>query len=335
MKLHGQRGNYSGSVLLWPLIATLVLTAMYWGMESSGIANSDDILRMVTVQDLLGGQSWFDPVQYRLGLETGTLMHWSRLVDAPIALIYQLSFIVTGSDAIAQTVAKTLWPAMMLFLALSGLTFAAKRIGRDDMIGPVVLIGAVSFFSIGIFSKGSLDHHNIQVALSVWLVALILPASNETRAHGLAGVVAVLMLAIGMETLPYVAIAGLWVAGRFFLGLLDSHTAKAFGLSLTVSAIAVLILTVAPGSYFSAYCDAYSIFHVAMAGIGGLGLAVTAYALATSTQSRTAGLLLTAMMTGGVLFFVFPQCLADPLASLDPKLGTFWLEGVIENALHI
>ena len=39
-------------------------------------ADNDDIMRLVEVRDLLGGQSWFDMMQYRLGLADGTLMHW-------------------------------------------------------------------------------------------------------------------------------------------------------------------------------------------------------------------------------------------------------------------
>jgi len=50
-------------------------------------SDDDDVMRLVEVRDLLAGQSWFDLTQYRLGLDGGTLMHWSRLIDLPIAVL--------------------------------------------------------------------------------------------------------------------------------------------------------------------------------------------------------------------------------------------------------
>ncbi len=50
-------------------------------------ADNDDVMRLIEVRDLLGGQGWFDLMQYRLGLGDGTLMHWSRLIDLPLAKV--------------------------------------------------------------------------------------------------------------------------------------------------------------------------------------------------------------------------------------------------------
>ena len=51
------------------------------------LPDSDDAMRLVQVRDLLAGQPWYDLMQYRLGAEPGPLMQWSRLVDAPIAVL--------------------------------------------------------------------------------------------------------------------------------------------------------------------------------------------------------------------------------------------------------
>src|SRR5690349_7387974 len=47
--------------------------------------STDDAMRLVEVRDLLAGQSWFDLVQHRLDPPAGSPMHWSRLIDAPLA----------------------------------------------------------------------------------------------------------------------------------------------------------------------------------------------------------------------------------------------------------
>ena len=48
--------------------------------------STDDAMRLVEVRDLLAGQGWFDLTQYRLSPPGGVAMHWSRLVDVPLAV---------------------------------------------------------------------------------------------------------------------------------------------------------------------------------------------------------------------------------------------------------
>ena len=330
---HKITGNPAFSGALLPALAgTFVIYAIniatYTG---TGIPNADDVMRLVTLRDLLAGQSWFDPVQHRLGLESGTLMHWSRLVDAPLMGFYALALMLTGNVETAETFAKFAWPATTLFIALLGVNLACNRLTRPQMRIPATIIATVCFMTIGIFGPGALDHHNIQVALSIWLFALLLPsATGSVGAHIGAGVTAVIMLAIGMETLPYVTVAGVWVAGAFLIGTVSPAAVFAFGMSFGVSSIALLFLTVDPAHYFAEYCDAYSLFHLGMCSAGGFGLAV-ASRFSETVSSRATGLVATACVVGTTLLLAFPQCLSNPLSSLDPLLVEFWLDGVVET----
>src|SRR5579872_6829055 len=47
--------------------------------------STDDAMRLAQVRDLLAGQSWYDLTQWRMNVPFGLPMHWSRLIDAPIA----------------------------------------------------------------------------------------------------------------------------------------------------------------------------------------------------------------------------------------------------------
>ena len=318
-------------VVLLALAGAAGVTGLQLAQSSGGgIPNADDAARLVEVRDLLAGQGWFDLTQYRLGLEGGTLMHWSRLVDAPIAAIIRLAETVTGSRELAETIAKALWPAFLLFAALSAIGHGLARTGRSDAVPAAVLIGAVALMTTGVFSPGALDHHNGQVALALWLAACLLPGTGPVRHHGLAGAIAALMLGIGMETLPHVTVAGLAVALGYLLQTVPPAAARAFGLSLAMTAGAILVATVAPARWSTATCDAFSVFHLAMAACGGLGLAATAL-VARTLPVRLSGLAATGILTGAVALAAFPQCLANPLASLDPRLIAFWLEGVVET----
>src|SRR4051812_48296407 len=88
------------------LIAALVTVAVsacsgFRELTNAG-GDNDSLLRLVEVRDMLAGQGWFDLHQYRMGLEGGFVMHWSRLVDAPIAAIILAVTALTGSTALAE-----------------------------------------------------------------------------------------------------------------------------------------------------------------------------------------------------------------------------------------
>lgn len=318
------------AAFLLALAATAFVTAMGWRAAGTGLPNSDDLMRLVEVRDLLAGQGWFDLAQYRLGLEGGTVMHWSRLVDAPIAAIIVAVNAVTGDMALAESAAKFLWPAVTAFLATVALMAGCIRTGNRDAMVPAAIIGAVALWSVGVFSPGALDHHNIQAALALWLLALLLPGRGLAGAHAAAGVVAVLMLAIGMEVLPYVVTAGAVVSISFLLGTTAAPAVRAFGLAAAAAAALVFVATIAPDNYGTAACDAFSSFHLVAAMIGGLGLAGATLFSGTAAR-RFAGLAVTSAVLFAAVAAFFPNCLENPLSALDPELRTFWLDGVVET----
>ena len=77
------------------------------GFPTLAAANGDNdsLLRLVEIRDLIGGQGWFDLHQYRMGPAGGFVMHWSRLVDAPIAAIIFAVTALTGKLATGETFA--------------------------------------------------------------------------------------------------------------------------------------------------------------------------------------------------------------------------------------
>ena len=80
-----------GAPTILVLVARFLMASDYVGRDN------DDVMRLVQVRDLLAGQSWFDLTQARLGLEGGTLMHWSRLIDLPIAALISVFRPIVGT----------------------------------------------------------------------------------------------------------------------------------------------------------------------------------------------------------------------------------------------
>ncbi|MEN0001260.1 MAG: hypothetical protein AAF940_10270, partial [Pseudomonadota bacterium] len=149
------------------------------------------------------------------------------------------------------------------------------------------------------------------------------------RDAALSGLACALMLTIGMETLPYVAMLGLWVAASFAFQFVSRQKAGAFGLGLASATLALYPALVAPSQWADRACDAFSSFHLALALCGGIGLAVSTLSSHRGMQWTLLGV--TAVAGVSVLVGFFPHCLANPLADLPPLLREFWLEGVVET----
>jgi hypothetical protein len=295
-----------------------------------GLPNSDNFTRLAEVRDLMSGQGWFDLMQYRLGALPGVEMHWSRLIDAPIAALIWLGELVLPAHG--ETFAGYAWPFAAMLIALAAILYGFRRVLPAAPLLPACVIGAFSLMGGGVFTPGSFDHHNMQTGLALWLIALLLPGPGSVRNHVTAGLAAAAMLAIGIETLPYVVIAGLFVALSLAADDETAKSARAFGLSLAISIAALFLALVGPNHYFSAACDSFSLFQLTAAGCGGLMLALVAHVCGTpgTARFRFAGMTSIGVLLGLLLIAAFPHCIANPLASIDPRIKRFWLDSVIE-----
>jgi len=330
-----------GNDLAFAFVATLVMVAVsalggFRDLTDAG-GDNDSLLRLVEVRDMLAGQGWFDLHQYRMGVEGGFVMHWSRLVDAPLAAIILAASALTGSVAMAETVAEVLWPALLFGLALLFTIRAARSFAGAAAVLPSVVIGAAALHFIGIFSPGSLDHHNVQLTLTMACLSLLLDAPVRRWAALLAGLCAALTLAVGMETAPYVATIGACVALLFVAdpgG--ERRIARDFGLGFAGVSGLVFVTTVAPSAWGQPQCDAFSTVQFVVAALAGCGLAaVASIGVANATMGRRLTALgLLALALAAVMVLLFPQCLAAPYAELDPRLGQIWL-GHIQEAQSI
>ncbi|MCX7305570.1 MAG: GtrA family protein [Hyphomicrobiales bacterium] len=314
-------------------LAVLAIGAAGALRQLAGNADNDSTLRLVEVRDLIAGQGWFDLHQYRMGLDGGLLMHWSRLVDAPIAAIILVVRAITGSQAAGETAALIFWPLILFGIALYLLLRIARSIGGEEAVFPALVLSTATLYYGGAFGAGSLDHHNIQLVLMLATVSLLLRTGDERRSAGLAGLCCVLMLAIGMETVPYVAAAGLAVGGWFLVkGEAAAGVAAAFGAVFAAASAVVFVATVPSMQWWVAYCDAYSVAQFSLGVVAGAGLWAVASipALRTSLARRATALALLGVTVGGVAAVWFPQCLGDPYAGLPLMLRSYWLDAVDE-----
>ena len=331
------RNRRTPHILLGDMAAALACIALYGllltatrlvtGLEFP--ADNDSMLRLVVVRDLINGQGWFDPQLTRMGLEGGFPMHWSRLVDAPIAAII-LAGNALGLDG--EAVAAAVWPLGLMALALFAVIRAARAYGGDAATLPAAIIGTVTFYSVSIFSIGQFDHHNVQLTLALFLLLAFLHDRKPLRRGLLAGFMAAGMLAVGMETTHFVAAAGAGAVLVFVLeGAGGRRFAGGFGLAFAGGLSAAFFSTIGPAAWGTAACDALSSVHLVLGAFAGIGLAVIAGI--SANRGPVSRVLLSGalgILIGVAAVTLYPQCLAAPYAGLDPLLHDFWLDHVVE-----
>lgn len=294
-------------------------------------ADNDDVMRLVEVRDLIGGQSWFDLMQYRLGLEGGTLMHWSRLIDLPIANLIML-FSLFMDPVLAEASALFVWPLLTTLPVLYALALGGGILGGTA--GRWIGLALAFLFVLGInrFQPGSIDHHNVQLGLIATIAACLILPGRSPIAHALAGVAAALAIAIGAETTPHIAIVASVVAVQWlWLGQDMKAAASAFALAMAAALTAAFFATVPPAHYGMVVCDALSTGFYAL-GVVGAGVFFVAVA---AVSGRGFAARLTALggvgaVTIGFTLLIAPHCLGNPLATLDPLLVGMWLNNVTE-----
>ena len=322
-----------GAGLLLFLALTLPKLIQVW--TTGAFLNPDDAMRAVEVRDFMGGQGWFDLVPHRLSPNQPFVMHWSRLIDAPLAaMVWLFALVLQPADA---ELAMRIVEPVLLFMAALWLMLGIMRdlIGTRAML-PAALLLASSIEFVGNFLPGHIHHHAAQATLLLGTARLTLAGLQRERAGwtaSLAGIGIAFSLGIGLQSLPFmIGVAAIFAADWAWRGESRGPAMAGFGAGLTAGAVAVFLLDVPPSLYAQGSCDAFSAAHLIAASLGGMGLLALA-SLPTVKSSRNLRFLCLAALGAsvvGVLHATYPACLHDPMAGVDPVLRDRWLADVGE-----
>jgi hypothetical protein len=318
------------AVLCWAATAAVMLLTGF-AQVGQAFPDTDDAMRLAEIRDFLAGQGWFDVTQARLD-PPGVVMHWSRLVDLPMALMIEALTPLAG-PAGAERITMALWPPLTLLPAMLGLAFAAREIGGTAAAIAGAVMAATCIAVHPLFAPGRIDHHNVQIASTMILVASTLAAVRAPRAAIVAGLSAAFMLAVGMETLAYVGIAAavfaLRVAGE---GAPARDAAVRFGLALSLGTALLFVVTVPVSRWTVPVCDALGPNIAALAVLGGAGLAAAARILpaAAGPAARWGGVATAGIAALAAFAAMDPACLKGPYGAIDPRIVPIWLESIPE-----
>lgn len=312
--------------LIWLLTCAAFVVYRWSAIQWFGLGDTDDNMRMMQVRALLDGQGWFDLRQYRLNPPTGADIHWSRFVDLPIAALVLITKPLLGA-AVAERVAVTLAPMIPLGVAFAGLGLTARR-----LVAPGAFVLAAGIFvtfitAMTMFMPLRIDHHGWQLALLTLLLAG-LADSNAVRGGVTVGVATALSLVIGLETLPWLAVAGAGVGLRWILDPGQSTRLKGYSLALG-GGIAAGFLIFASEANRVPRCDALTPIWVSVMMLAAAG----AFLLSSlDIRQRLWRLALAGLLGLGIVAYLalaWPDCLGRP-EQVSPELQRVWLSNVSE-----
>jgi hypothetical protein len=315
--------------LAW-LLVLVQLMAYFWTMTGYTLPDTDDAMRLVEVRGFLAGQGWFDLHQARVAPPAGFDLHWSRLLDAGLAGLYLL-FRLFADPALAERLMLALWPVLWLIPIMGGAAAIAWRIAGREAACVVLLLAVFSIPGMGQFRPGRIDHHNAQAALAVLVVAATVWSDRRRFAAVLAGAITGLALAIGLESLPVLALCGAAFGVRYVLDPEAAAPLRAYGLSLAAGTLAAFLVSVGPDHWTASVCEQLAINSTAAVMLAGLGVALASARPVQQRLSTRAATLVAAAAAAAALGLWFePRCIGGPFAIMDPTVRALWLMDISE-----
>ena len=319
------------SILLYILGLTSV--------RSGELTDSDCYLRLVRVQNLYNGGSWYDPVLLRINPPYGQTYHWTRPLDilllagaAPIALFTNFKSALFWWGVIISPV--------LLIATLIALQWATKPVLSGE---GTFLVGLVFIFQLVIFTSyeaGRPDHHSLLIlvfVLSVGLTLRMIAKPFDVRLCYIAGAVSGFSMWISVESMLPTCIV-LMVFSLLWIMENDDYLSKNlyYAIALFATIGISLVLERAWFSLLVKEYDRLSIVHFSIFGfiaLAWIALAMlNAYTLIFRTRAnRLLSFVVCTTILALVVFLSFPKFYNGPFVGIDPRLIHIWLSKIIDT----
>ena len=319
------------AAIAWAFCAAGMLWLYHGAFPSLAFRDPDDAMRLVQVRDWLNGHAFWDISQHRVNPPHGGPMHWSRIVDIPIAGLILMLRPIFGA-AVAEMLACVIVPLLLLGGLVAATFVAARRIGGDRLALLCVAMLVTSPSILIQFTPLRIDHHGWQIMLaSVALCGLVDP--RPLRGGVVAGLALALWLQISSEALPYAALFCAIFAIRQWITREEAPRFAGFAIVLGSVALPLLMALRGPGAILARQCDALSYVYVWPLVVLTIVTAIALRLLGTETTTRRLGVMAAG---GGAAFATFlltggPCLSGDPFAALGPVAYRIWYLQVMEG----
>jgi hypothetical protein len=313
-------------VLVWLSFCAWMIFEGWNNIRWFGLGDTDDNMRIMQVRALLHGQGWYDLRDYRLNPPFGANIHWSRLVDLPIAgLILGLRPFLGGAGA--ERMAVAIAPLLPYLLLLFSIALTARRL-LGPAAYPLAFLGLFFAGSTnGMFTPERIDHHGWQLALLALSISAI---ADPKRVRGglTLGFSSALSLAIGLEMIIYLALAGVAAVLFWVDNAEERERLRAYAVSLG-GATALSFLIFGSNDNWYAVCDALSPVWLSDALVGSALMFALASGSPADWRRRLALACVAGIAIAGFHALTWPHCL-QRLEGVSPEVERLWLSHVKE-----
>jgi hypothetical protein len=311
----------------WVIVAIVLVIQKANAIHWFALGDTDDNMRFDQVRDWLAGQSWYDLRQYRMNPPGGFSIHWSRLVDLPLAGLILLFKPIVGTQ-LAYRWACAIAPMLPMLLAMMMLAVTVRRLVHRWAYVLALPLLMFAGDAMGMWAPLRIDHHGWQLAFLMTTVAG-LTEPNMRRSGIMIAISSALSLAIGLEMLPYVAFAGAAVALHWAWDNAETPRIRSYGVSLAVSTI-LCFLIFASNDNWHPVCDVLSPVWMTTVASAALLLVAITFVPASRPWVRLVLVLVAGAIAGAIYVLDFPQCFGHRLEGIPPEADTLWLSHVSE-----
>lgn len=310
----------------WAGFAIWLLVWKWGAIHWFALGDTDDNMRIAQVRALLAGQGWYDLRQYKLNPPVGFNIHWSRLVDLPIAgIILALRPLVGG--ILAEKAAVAIAPMLPLGVALYALMLTARRlIDPNAWLVAVPILGCAGT-ALMMWAPLRIDHHGWQLA---FLMVMIAGSADRDRLRGgvTTGIATALSLVIGLEMLPYLALGGIMTVLAWVRDDAAALRLRGYGIALA-GGCALGYAVFASNDNRGYVCDVLSpVYLSTMLTAGGIAVLLSFLPLRVRT-GRFIVALLAGLALAAAFALVWPDCLGRP-ERISPELEQNWFQYINE-----
>ncbi len=316
-------------LLLWICVAAALVYSGWSHIADRSGWDPDDQLRLVQLRDFLGGQSWFDSTQYRMNAPEGAPMHWSRLIELPLALIVLLLTPIFG-QAGAEIAAG-------VFVPLAGLGLVAYLLGKATMqiasreAGLVAAgIALISPMLLLQFRPMRIDHHGWQIVMAALaLSALFWP--SKKRGGITIGLALAVWLHISLEGAPMAAAFFVLLGWRWIFQKAQGQRLLWSTSSFALGTIALFFATQKAGLMAAVYCDTVSPPHLAAVAIAAIVMIPAILAKPKDSRMRFGAAVVAGICAVAVLLLLSPECAGGAFGNLDKLVHDYWYVNINEG----
>ncbi len=312
--------------LAWVLTSAVFLYNRWGAVSWFALGDTDDNMRVMQVRALLAGQDWYDMRQYRLDPPGGANIHWSRIVDLPLAGMMLLFRPLVGGP-LAEKIAVAVAPLLPMAIAMGAIAVTSRRLLSPKAFALALALLLCAHSTRGMWAPLRIDHHGWQLAMLALAVAAL---ADPRKARGglTLGTSTAVSLSIGLEMLVFLALAGAAVALMWVYDEKQGRRLASYGASLA-GGCALGYLLFASYDNRLAVCDALSpVWLSAMVAAGAVAVLLAVLPLRSQLGRLAAGAALAALIMVGFAL-AWPHCLGR-LEGVSPELQDLWLENVRE-----